>query len=284
MLHHAPLRRCFIAALLALTLNLIPDTVAAWGIKHELRSLRSWQASLTFKAVMHGTITYCIDIAPDLTTRFPPAALAIETEAALQLWTTPLLTPHGGHISIQQVACQAAADLRVVIGAHQSGSTANGAFAQTMHAPHPTQDYILIKFDADYRWHETRGLPGNANGDYAWQNTMQGLGLASLTQLAPTLTAISITRPRSVDAVAQALTLPHSTVFWTTYRALIHELGHGFGLCDTNQEWREKDCDTSWRNQGAQPSSVMTDSNYFYLTDDDQAGINFLKNLMQRAP
>lgn len=284
MLRHAPPCRCYIAGLLVLALNTMPNTAAAWGLKLELHSIRSWQASLTFKAVTLGTITYCLDIAPDLTTRFPPAVLAIETEAALQLWTTLLSAPHGRGISIQHVACQADVDLRVVIGAHQSGDTANGAYAQTMPAANPEQDYILIKIDADYVWHETRGLSGNANGNYGWHTTMQELGIAALTQLAPMLDAISIAQPRSVDAVAQALHLPHSTVFWTTYRALIHELGHGFGLCDTKQELLEQDCDPAWRSQGTQPSSVMADSNYFYLTEDDKAGIIFLQKMLQRYP
>jgi hypothetical protein len=258
---------------------MMPHAAAAWGIKHELRSTRSWKASLTFKAITRNAITYCLDIAPDFTARFPPAELAFETDAALQLWTIPLRPPHGGRIRIQQVACHGAVDLHVVIGPRQPGDNANGAYAQTMRAPDPAEDYILIKIDTDYIWHETRGVAGNANGNYGWQTTMQALGITALAQLAPTLDAISITPPRSVDAVAQALHLPHSTVFWTTYRALIHELGHGFGLCDTNQELLEQDCDPLWRSQGAQPSSVMADANYFYLTADDQAGIMYLQKM-----
>lgn len=79
----------------------------------------------------------------------------------------------------------------------------------------------------------------------------------------------------TVQTFATSRNLDYVSVFWSTYRALIHELGHSFGLCDTYIATMKDRCDPNFSSVD-QPSSVMKDSNYFYLTDDDKEGIQRL--------
>ena len=63
---------------------------------------------------------------------------------------------------------------------------------------------------------------------------------------------------------------------FSSYVPLIHEIGHGFGLCDTSNNRLYYDCDPSYVsavNPQDQPSSIMRSAVYLYLTSDDKAGI-----------
>ena len=63
----------------------------------------------------------------------------------------------------------------------------------------------------------------------------------------------------------------------STYPNILHELGHGFGLCDTADAEYELGCDMNYVSaRFHEIEGVMKVINYLYLTDDDQEGVSEL--------
>lgn len=265
-------------------LLLLASPAYGWGLKQELVQTPRWlAASLTARAWRQPQIRYCLDLPSAEAVRFPAASLHPQITAALQLWLTPLVAQKGSPVGVAPVPCTDAFDLKIVFGSTAAGDTANGAFTAVLRQDQPAHDAMVVKIDSDYVWHETRNLPGNPNGAYHWQDFAVFARPERGETLASLLADVSAHQPQSLDQFAAARGLGHSAVFWTTYHTFIHEFGHAFGLCDTNEALLAQQCHPQWRSAGAQPSSVMRDSNYFYLTADDRAGLRAVLALVRKA-
>lgn len=266
-----------------LLLLLLASPAHGWGVKQELlQSPRLLAASLTARAWRQSQIRYCLDLPPAAAERFPAASLHPQIAAALQLWLAPIAAQKGSPVAVVAVPCAAAADLKVMFGPTEQGDTSNGAFTAAQLQDKPQQDAMLVKIDSDYVWHETRNLPGNPNGAYPWRDFAVFVRPQHET-LESLMAEVSVRRPQTLDDFAVARKIGHSAVFWTTYRVFIHEFGHAFGLCDTNDDLLALQCDARWRSLGAQPGSVMKNSNYFYLTADDREGLAAMLALVRSS-
>lgn len=241
----------------------------AWGIKEELRQPRALNATLTAKALNTGAVRYC------LTSETQEALLdgaEQEFTAALALWLEQLRGLAGTSPVMSRTEC-AEADIRVSFGPTKANDHSNGAYLQFMTDPATGTDYLILRVNTDFRWEETRSLPGNPNGTYRWQPFVALARVDAGETQASLIRSVSYDEKLSLDQFAERRGLPPSTVFWTLYRVFLHELGHAFGLCDTQSSLFAAQCDPQASDTGPQPSSLMKDSNYFYLTEDDIQGL-----------
>jgi hypothetical protein len=243
-----------------------------WGLKNELTDPRVMATSLAYKINTTGKIKYCITIAAE-SSRFSDSIIDYEFRAALGVWLSEYTKITGKSIEVQHVNCNTHADIVVLLAATEAGDASNGAFMEYIKSNNPENDYLRLKIDTDYVWHETRSLPHNPNGIYIWQDSSVLIDYKAGESLQDLLEHINIENPTSLDQFATARNLPYNTVFWTTYRVFLHELGHAFGLCDTDELLFIIQCDSNYHSEEAQPSSLMKDSNYFYITPDDSEGM-----------
>jgi len=261
----------FAFAFLSVFLCLKSHDAHAWGMKAELKNERVLHSSLITKAMRNNSISYCLTIEPK-----PSASLenevSFEFEFALKLWLNALSSIDNHTTLISKKSCDEKVDIVVNLSKKLSGDTSNGAFASTTFKENLEDDYTLIKIDTDYVWKETRNIAGSPNGLYRWQ-TIRQAAFHQQDDLSYLLKKISILTPKNVDELAQESSRSAVAIYWTTYRAFIHELGHGFGLCDTVSDLINSQCDTQIRSPNAQPESVMKTSNFFYLTQDDLDGL-----------
>jgi len=129
-----------------------------------------------------------------------------------------------------------------------------------------THSYSLVKFDSGF----VSNIGGSKTPIVDFRRFSRDPAAISAQ-----LKRISVEEPQTVQAFAKASTLDPNAVFWSTYPSLIHELGHSFGLCDTYEAPMKDQCDPAYSTP-EQPSSVMKDSTYFYLTTDDTTAIQRL--------
>ncbi|MBS2036088.1 hypothetical protein JST97_13955 [bacterium] len=223
-----------------------------WGLKKELLNPSIGRLCLTYKALHSRVLRFRLVQDQESRRLFPPEQMRAEINSALALWSAPMG-------SLRWRESTGACDLRIEFGPTPAGDTSNGAFTAV------DKDCLVVRINRDYVWRERRGLPGNANGDYRWEP------FPGLAQLTPNLT---------VDALAQQRGVAHSRVFWTSYRAFVHEFGHAFGLADTN-ELLTSQSSPDLCSPGPQPDSVMKTSNYFYLTPDDLEGLRQARKLLR---
>jgi len=108
--------------------------------------------------------------------------------------------------------------------------------------------------------------------------TLTGVFPGGFQDLKGTIQRISFLKPtRAQDFLPQGWAKTNA-IRDTSYRVLIHELGHAFGLCDTYAEGIhqcDKDRTTSLVSE-RHPASVMKSDDFFYLTSDDQQGMRTL--------
>ena len=233
----------------------------AWGLLASLNT--AWvNAALVNRVIQHREIDYCIEIQDP---RFVASSIQTQAEAALHLWLKPLEPMGIEGVVIRQVDCgNRAMNLKIQFGpeklyptlaSYQLPQYDNGHF------------YTLVKFNSQYVYIESNGTHDSM---VDFENYVP-----NGTSLESELGLISLLQPTTVLALSASRSLDYFAVYNTTYRALIHELGHSFGLCDTYAEQIHVNCDPA-RMSVEQPSSVMHDSTYFYLMPDDLAGLKVL--------
>lgn len=230
----------------------------AWALKSMLDDPALLRSTLTSKVLKNHRIRYCL-VMEEPCAALPRGTVKLELLMALSLWTKPL-----GPCGYDEVTPDQPWDLKVEVGRTPAGDTSHGAFCRHLGSG------VVIRINSDFVWTETRSLPSNPNGTYTWHTLTSVLG--------PGVTFERVARDAaqrhlSLDDLAVQYTLSHSTLFYTSYRAFVHELGHAFGLADTNSEQLARQNDGRWRSPGEQPNSVMKTSNFLYLTPDDLAGL-----------
>jgi hypothetical protein len=229
-----------------------------WGLSTELNE--SWaRARLAFPAMQKREITYCLkNEAPE---RFDSASVALQVESALHLW---LAAAKIDYVKITRLSsCTGSFDLMVQIG---NESRWKGLGSYQLSSWDQVHYYSLVKLDSGFT-----SLYGTTKTP-----------ILDFRQFSPDLAAesaqlkrVSIEEPQTVQGFAKAQGLDPNVVFWSTYPSLIHEIGHAFGLCDTYEATIKDQCDPAF-SSATQPSSVMKDSTYFYLTPDDVTAIQHL--------
>ncbi|MGZ3733330.1 MAG: hypothetical protein ACXVC0_00140 [Bdellovibrionota bacterium] len=249
---------------LALLAFACPLRVNAWGLSTELNE--SWaQARIVFPALHQKKILFCIK--NEDPSRFDSDSIALQVESALRLWLEPVAALGITGIEVARVDCAAANfNLMVQLG-QETQYTGLGSYQ--LSSWNETHYYSLVKFDSgfvsDYGGKKTqitdfRKFTRNLAGESAQ------------------IQHISFAAPQTVFGFSQAQSLDSNEVFWSTYPSLIHELGHSFGLCDTYEATEKDQCDPAF-SSATHPSSVMKESNFFYLTPDD---VTAIQRLFQR--
>jgi len=229
-----------------------------WGLSSELNE--SWAgARLVFPALREKAITYCLrNEAPD---RFDNESVALQVESALHLW---LSAAGAEDVKISRLPnCSGSFHLLVQIGEEKRWP---GLGSYQLSSWDKTHSYSLVKFDSGF----VSNIGGSKTPIVDFRRFSRDPAAISAQ-----LKRISVEEPQTVQAFAKASTLDPNAVFWSTYPSLIHELGHSFGLCDTYEAPMKDQCDPAYSTP-EQPSSVMKDSTYFYLTTDDTTAIQRL--------
>ncbi|MCB9771909.1 MAG: hypothetical protein H6754_05110 [Candidatus Omnitrophica bacterium] len=241
-----------------------------WGLKKELNNPETASTCLTVKALKNKEIVYSLKIDPEFLNNFPVSELSLEIETALRIWLIHLEKLSGSHVKISRNENTDQSDLVVEIGRREPGDDSNGAFTQTILQPAPQRNFIKVKINADL-------MSSKTQTSYQYQRISKFLEHDE--SLESMLEEISFQEPQTLDEFANRRNITHADVFWTPYRVFSHEFGHAFGLCDTNPDLFEAQCDPEYRSTPPQRPSIMLYSNFFYLTNDDLEG---LKTLIMR--
>jgi hypothetical protein len=245
---------------LFISIQVLAPAAHAWGLTTDLNI--GWlNAQLVNHVIQQHEIDYCVQIEDP---RFAQGTIERQVAAVLPLWLKPLEDQGIHGIAIRAVSCENGNfNLKIelgpeanykTLGSYQLPQYQNGHF------------YSLVKVDSEYLY---------AGNGKSYPIVDFETFVPSGTSLDSLMHFVSIDQPATVQAFAATQRLDYTAVFWSTYRLLIHEIGHSFGLCDTYPSQVHVHCDPAFMSAD-QPSSVMYDSNYFYLTQDDITGIKAL--------
>ncbi len=210
------------------------------------------QGYLIFDLIEKSSINYCLSIPS--TSRFKTKEVEIEVEEALQVWLRAFTDLTDESTEIIKSDCN--------------------------------EDIfdIQIKFDKqeeDYTYYFTL-LTTSSGRATSRIRIYDGPNISSLAQLK------SIT-PNELSQHLEILNRDGkknyrndrinygAKAFYSIYKTLIHEFGHGFGLCDTREETLYTHCDPEYRSND-QPFSVMKNAESYSLTPDDLQGVKTLVN------
>jgi len=242
---------------------LFPTFAWAWGLSEALN--HPWgKARLVFSVMNGNSINYCLQIAD--TGLFQDQSISQQIEKALHLWLEPLRELGIHNTIISRVSCDSPllnlwvkvgpdADFPSLYAYNMEQKNANGAYT-----------YTKVTLNTAYIYNSGSKQYGPidfikfANNDLNRQK--KEMDLLSLKQM--TLAKFSATR--NIDWLA---------VYYSTYKMLIHEFGHSFGLCDDYSAQAIDSCDSKFSSRD-QPPSIMRDAKFFYLTGDDIIGIRRL--------
>jgi len=247
---------CIFSSLIISSLNCF-----AWGLLNNLRNEDIRRSTLYFKALNNKRIRYCVDIADR--SAFKPKLIDVELRTALGIWLEAFeLSP-----ILEKVSCSNPMDLVVEIGPEVRYKNVGSYHAALIRKEHLTR-YIKLNTDMEHTYDGKTSKIVDFASFYPAQ-----------TDLKSNLKGVSENR-ESVISLSAKISEPPIVVYWSTYRILIHELGHAFGLCDTKEnETAFAECDKAWKSE-IQPPSVMRETSYFYLLPDDVKGVNMVKQYL----
>lgn len=242
-------------------LTFIPTTAFSWAHMVTLRQRDGLESNLYLIARDKGVITYTLDIR---STDFSRDSIKLQTEKALTLWLNGL----GVRAQLKEVAATARDfDLKIDIGSqteepqlrgYNISEEENGRFRSFIHI---NSEFVDLSEGQYYHMTDTKNLLGD--------------------KLPSFLDEVSFTQGLSVLDAGRTYGINWLALWDSSYRILVHEIGHSFGLADTYEENLDFNGDPEFRSK-EQPSSVMKDSLYFYLTKDDLEGLQALKKRLQK--
>jgi hypothetical protein len=250
----------------------------AWGQFKNL-NMKWHETVLTYVAITRHNINVCVDIAAGTPPEFSEDSIYAQTKMALSLWLDSIRAATHADVTVRRVACSAyALDLKIKVGPTQILNTREiPVEAFTGFAVGNKQPFALVRLDTSFHF------AGSADTMYDLGNIVNSMkpikpsmGEAMESANAKKMTTRDFAILANVDDVLTS----------STYPVLIHELGHAFGLCDTNDEDFLDHCDLQWVSSSeSQPDSVMKTASFLYLTSDDIEGIQSLvRRFAQSAP
>jgi hypothetical protein len=238
-------------------LLLQPVNAFAWGHVESLGTEWS-QATLTYAVVNRGRLTYCTTV--DDNQGFNQKQISSQVNTALRLWLSG--SEKYKNIPIYEIGCTQQPDLKVQIGKEIEYPELCG-----YEVPHVENGRYtsFIKLNTDFLYTENRS-------DFRVINFASLLPFSNLQD--GVMKEVSFTNPMNVSEFAKKFNVSYQTVYLSSYKMLLHELGHAFGLCDT-EENLFKLCDPEYKTTD-RPPAIMNNADFFYLTPDDKAGIQSL--------
>ena len=268
-----------LAILAACICSLTGARAMAWGELHLLNT--KWrQAFLEYPAIKYHRINFCIEL--NLPTdrngneinrgHFSVKSISEQTKMALTLWLNAA-DGHGlnGHVKIRRLPFCAGfnVNLKIIIGP----SDRQRPFTNYEHNEfgYLTQVYISTNSTYSFQWNSEHMQIPTYDFQYLIHKYLPGMTLFRVMEHANA-------KKLDLYAFGSWANAPAPIFGYSSYAALIHEIGHAYGLCDSGGGPRYYNCDprhVSVANPLDQPLSVMNDVNdtYFYLKSDDIAGV-----------
>lgn len=239
---------------------LISSTAFGWGHLVELNEPIG-KAHLVFAVKERLSINYCIDVDPAQTASFSHDSMKIQIISALKTWLVPVVDAMliSSLPKILEVNCDSAnLDLKVQIAKELKWPM---IASYQLEQQEQTRLFDLVKLDPYYRFN---GVGFVDTRDVISDRTIDGL--------VQSINKFNLTPAYSVQKFAMQSGISYDHAFWTTYRDILHEFGHAFGLCDTIPSQITAHCDPKFLTPGFE-NTVMSESNVLSLTGDDVSGI-----------
>jgi hypothetical protein len=264
MLSRGALQRTISLPLISLIALIELFSVSAafgWGLLTDLT--QNWAgAPLAYSVLLKGSINYCIAIEDP---RFRHDSIKTQIEMALGLWLRAAAGAGVGAVKLIESECSAGGfDLKIKLGRAEIVNAGAYRLGIQDHGRY----YWLVAVDSNFLYPENGKTYPIVDFDTFLQPGQS---------LEETVNRISVDSPTTTQEFAKSLGKVHDAVFWSTYPIFIHEFGHVLGLCDTYAAQIKTQCDPKFMSAD-QPPSVMQTSTFFYLTDDDIAGVTALFN------
>lgn len=240
-----------------LSIVLLLSSVLAFGWGHLDFVGGDWgQSTLTYALVNRGKIKYCVH--SDEPKRFPEANISQQTRAALSVWIKA--AGKYSRTSIEAVDCKdGQPDLMVQVGPESDFTEMSGYHVPQMDGE---RFYSLVKLNSEYTYIEEK---------HRYQVVDFAQMLPAALSPSKVIDEISQEKPMTVGDFSGHFKVHYQKAYLSSYKMLLHEIGHAFGLCDTENNLF-KYCDVKYRT-GTRPPAVMNQADFFYLTPDDKAGL-----------
>ena len=238
---------------------------ASFGWGH-LKTVASHPRSFLLSSVLtKKQIHYCVEAKPDAKSLgFQVESLQIQIEQALSIWLDEVRRLGGPEVKVDGAICSLDqsqdVDLEVIV--YESGEVNRYPYTVTVDFPHPV---VFINLSAVLE---------------ARQTIFHILDFSKLvpdgTSLPNFLKEVTLTHPQTLIEFSEKIGISPEQAHINTYSILFHEFGHAFGLCDTNAAMKDCDPEHSSGDGNHQPSSVMRNAAFLYLTPDDRDGLSRL--------
>ena len=255
-----------LAILTACICSLTGSRAMAWGMLPHLNKLK--RSYLFYPVLRHHRINYCISMWGPNPGHFNAKSIAEQTEMALRLWLHAVRKVTGP-VTIRQVPC---GDYYLNLKISVEPSSRHWAMSEADNNGYGTYFYhVFFNTNSTYLmfWHSKLTREPVYDFQYLIKKYIPGMSLENVM-------AYTNTEKMDGKAFSNWSKSPPPEAEFSSYVPLIHEIGHGFGLCDTSNNRLYYDCDPSYVsavNPQDQPSSIMRSAVYLYLTSDDKAGI-----------
>jgi hypothetical protein len=240
-----------------ISIQAISSAAFAWGHIIYFNDPDLAAVHLVFPALKSHRISYCLAIDSAVANRFEETSIEAQINSVIQIWLRPV-QDHGliGRVQILRTPCsENTFDLKIAIGPELKYPSLGSYQLESLEKDHK---FTLIKINSNFQWDSVSVVDFKA--------------LVGPSKFTSVLSRLQQTDAVSPDQFGMDNGLDYYTLFWSTQRILLHEMGHSFGLCDTIPSQVSLHCDPNHLTQQFK-LSVMSDSNFLSLTNDDIDGI-----------
>lgn len=254
--------------------SFISCNLFAWG---HLKSLTDETGKFRLISILKekNSISYCLFIDSHLNNEFTAESIQKQIAASLHMWLKPLsknkLTTNS---AIKFVPDCQSSEVNLLVHLGSDKVFPHLAAYTKFDKIYNNQPVMYLKINTDYTKHFNR----------AYRDFKNILSLKTLKELVGELSDLLQTDEAiSVQNFATKKTLLYEDLYQTSFRVLLHETGHAFGLCDNITTPFADNCDPNFKTKKTE-GSVMSDSTYLTLTSDDAEGIIQLFNRKLAGP
>jgi len=230
-----------------------------------------YKGHLLYHAIVQHKIIYCISIEPEAQAEFSTRSLEIQTEEALRLWldAVPDFSYSGGKVQVVRTDCDSKKyDLRLDIK-HLAADLSSYQVVDPSIPGEPLHSQVFINTKWVFQAVDGKGYSFT---DF-FKLAPPDVNLENFRAYLQSLESKNFV----IDDLIASTKKTKDAIFWTTYKNLLHEIGHSFGLCDTRTpDLIRRQCDPNFTPLVQSEHAVMYEPLQFYLTPDDLSGIRSL--------
>jgi len=243
---------------MVLATSIVPSLCFAWGHWKGVDSKKWGYAYLAYRAIDQGKIRFCVENRhPEY---YSTRSLTAQIQIALTMWVKAG-TEHP--VLVEEVKCSSnQGDLIVDIGPQEKWDFKTNAISTLVRRD--SQYKALIKIHT--RYFDATPLDFLELMDRDFEKMVQVL----MNSQSSALTSERLTEMTGLRSFAF-----HNS----TFRILLHEVGHSFALCDTYRSSETPDCDPNFTALTQVPG-VMGEYNFYHLNNDD---IESIRRMFERT-